>query len=112
MINGRQKGFAYEREIADEIKQIFPDVKRHLEYQMQECAGFDLDNTKLHDWDFKVQCKRGRKYAPINKIFEVKEDGIPLLVTRGDRCESMVAMKLKDFIMILDAYKKLSEYWN
>jgi len=101
IINGRKKGLSYEREIANELKPIFPDVKRHLEFQIQDCKGYDLDNTELLGMNFKIQCKRYKQYAPISKIFEVKEEGIPVLITRGDRQESMVVMKLDDWKEVL-----------
>ena len=97
MINGRTKGLSYERDIANLLKEIFPNCKRHLESQMQEARGFDLDNTgKL-----KFQLKRGRNYAPINKIEEIKEDGIKILITRADRKKDIVALYLTDFINLL-----------
>ena len=97
----RRKGHSFEREIAIQFRKIFPEAKRHLEYQACEAQGIDLDHTG----EFRVQCKRGRKYSPIGTIKEIQldpiEGGVPLLVTRGDNTETMVALSLKDFLAIL-----------
>ena len=93
----RTKGHSYEREIAREFKEMgFPTAERQLEYQISEAFGVDLKNTD----PFLVQCKRGRKWASISKIKEIKrafEQYIPLLITKGDREESVVCMYLRDF---------------
>lgn len=93
----RTKGHSFEREIAIQLREVFPEAKRHLEFQADEAAhGVDLVNTgKLG-----IQCKRMKKYASLSKIKEVKR-GIPALVTKGDREEILIALPLKDFIEIL-----------
>ena len=95
----RTKGHSYERECAKLLRGIFPDAKRHLEVQIQDCQGYDLDNTGK----FRFQCKRMKKWASISKIKEVTDlDGtIPALITKGDREKSVVALYLDDFIKIL-----------
>ena len=104
----RDKGLNYEREIARKLKHIFPDVKRHLEFQYQECDGYDLDNTGK----FKIQCKRLKKYTSISKIEEVqaKPGEIPALITKGDRKKDVVCLYLQDFINLLDRFNKAKEY--
>jgi len=94
----RVKGLSFERWVANELKHIFPKAKRHLEFQFQECSGFDIDNTgKL-----KIQCKAYKDYAPISKIEEVKESGIPCLVTKGDRKPPMIVLPFAEFIKIIE----------
>ena len=94
----RTKGHTYERETAVKFQAVFPDAKRHLEYQAGEANGVDLDNTG----NLAIQCKRYKGYAPINKIFEVDAPGkIPVLVTKADRQPDMVILPLADFIRIL-----------
>ena len=91
----RSKGYGYEREIAHELKEFFPEAKRHLEFQESDAKGFDLDNTGK----YRIQCKRYKSYAPIAKIEEVhKESGsVPVLMTRGDNKPTVVCMYLEDF---------------
>lgn len=97
----RNKGHSFEREIASLLRPIFPEVRRHLEYQASEARGVDLDATG----PFRIQCKRGKRYASISAIEEVQvcpiEGGIPLLVTKGDRTDITVTLYFDDFINLL-----------
>lgn len=98
----RQRGLGYEREVANAFKKYssFTEAKRHLEFQIEEAdAGRDLDNTG----PLAIQCKRGRKYASITKIFEVKKlpGNIPMLITRADNMPSMATLSLEDFFKLL-----------
>jgi len=95
----RVKGHGFERWVANQLKQVFPDAKRHLEFQGTEARGFDLDNTG----QYHIQCKAYRGYAPISKIQEVHpEDGFtPVLVTKGDYLEPMAVLPLSAFIELL-----------
>ena len=98
-INVRQKGHAFERFLAKVLSPVFPNAKRHLENQVQEAMGFDLDNTGV----FRFQCKAYAKYAPLAKIEEIKDlDGtIPVLVTKGNNLTPLAALPLADFVEIL-----------
>ena len=93
----RTRGHNYEREIANVFNALYPDAKRKLEYQISDCTGVDISNVG----PFKIQCKRGKKYAPLSKIKEIQEEGIHLLVTKGDREKSIACLYLDDFIEIL-----------
>lgn len=96
----RTKGHGFEREVAIQLRKVFPECKRHLENQIQEAKGFDLDNTG----PFRFQCKAMARYAPISRIEEVQDlaGTIPALITKGDRKKPVVALYLEDFIRILD----------
>lgn len=97
-INVRTKGHSFEREIAKLLRCIFPNARRHLEYHKEDCKGFDLDNTgKL-----KIQCKRGKKYAPLSKIKEpqCKEGEMPVLITKGDHEKPIIAFYLEDWLKL------------
>lgn len=97
----RRKGHSFERWVANELKKVFPEARRHLEYQAPEALGVDLDNTG----DFRIQCKRGRKYAALSALDEVQidpiEGGIPVLVTRADDKIALVAMPFAAFVKLL-----------
>lgn len=93
----RSRGLNFEREIANKLKEVFPDAKRKLEYQWQAATGVDLENTgKL-----KIQCKRSKTTIPMRKIKEIKEEGIHLLVSKKDREDIFVTMYFEDFIKII-----------
>ena len=95
----RTKGHSYERSIANKLKCVFPNAKRHLESQMEECKGYDLDHTG----PYRIQLKRYKKYVSIGKIEEVHEEEgtIPILITKGDHKPDMVVMPLTHFIHLI-----------
>lgn len=91
----RNKGHSFERDIASKFRAFFPKACRQLEYQ--EGLGIDLANTG----DLRIQCKAYKNYAPLSKIEEAGESGIPALVTKGDRKPTLIALRLSDFLNIL-----------
>ncbi len=100
----RQRGHSFEREVAKDFHSMgYKKARRHLEYHATDAEdGIDLVDTG----PFYVQAKRGRQYAPINKIFEIKKKGgINLLVTRADNMESMVVMSMDDFKCIVNSLR-------
>lgn len=107
----RVKGRAFEQLIAKMLRPIFPDARRHLEFQAFEAAfGADLAGTG----PYQIQCKRGRKWCSLSAIEQVKADEafgeIPLLVTQGDFKRILVAMPIEAFLGLLSkAYAVDSE---
>lgn len=97
----RKKGHGFEREIAIQLREVFPGARRHLEYQDCEANGIDLVGTGL----YRIQCKRLKKYAPISLIEEVQCDelmgDIPVLVTAGDSKPTMAVLPLADLIRLM-----------
>lgn len=106
-INVRAKGHSFERWCANKfrITEVFPFAKRHLEMQMQEADGIDLDNTG----HFKIQCKVGKQIPKViydwyNKISSKKGHGyddIETIVMKRDKENPLVVMCLDDFIKIV-----------
>lgn len=105
----RRKGHQFERDI---VNALGDGAKRVLEYQ--EGLGYDVEYERL-----RIQCKRGKSYAPINKIEEVYEGmkksnnkdiqtAIPALITKADKKRAIVALYLDDFIKIYDGYSMCS----
>ena len=96
----RTKGSSFERWVANQLKSVFPEAKRHLEFQTQEARGVDLDNTG----PFAIQCKAYAKYPPITKIQEVqlREGEIPVLVCKGDRLTPMAVLPFDEFVRLLE----------
>ncbi len=97
----RDKGIAFEKWVARELRAVFPDAKRHLEFQKHTCFGVDIDGTD----PYFIQCKRNRGYAPISAIEEVQTDvifgDVPVLVTRGDGKPAMAVLPFVSFIQLL-----------
>lgn len=101
----RTKGHNFEREVAGVLRDIFPEAKRQLEYQEDECKGVDIANTGK----YKIQCKCKKKYVSVNTMKEIqcgKED-VPIVVTKAMREEPMAILPWKDLInLIRDAESK------
>ena len=97
----RTKGHSFELWCAKKLRKVFPDAKRHLEYQQSEATGTDLTGTGR----YLIQCKRMKRYAPLKAISEVKvcpiEGGVPILITKGDHLDPLVAMPFSEFLRLL-----------
>lgn len=93
----RTKGHNFEREVAKAFRQLYPESMRQLEYQI----GLGVD---VKAGPFDIQCKRNKKWCPLSKIKEVPDSPgrVPLLVTKGDREKTLVAMELDVFLKILE----------
>ena len=106
MINSRKKGHSFERENVKEFRVVYPDCERSQEGSPEDRHGIDLRGTG----DLRVQCKRGKNYAPISKIEEVKTtNGKRVLVTKGDRKPPVVVIDRDFFIELLSIRKKYNE---
>jgi len=102
--HSRTKGHSFERKIANELKRFYPEAKRNVTETQTGGQGVDLVDTG----PFKIQCKRYKGYAPINKIFEVvckAETDIPLLITKADAEPIMVVISMKHFLLMLRKVK-------
>jgi hypothetical protein len=102
----RTKGHSFEREVAIALRPVYPEARRHLEYQDAEANGVDLINTG----PYRVQCKRGRKPSPISAIKEITADElmgeVPVLVTQGDRDRVYAVIPFEEFLFLIGALKK------
>jgi hypothetical protein len=95
----RRKGHNFEREIAKLLRQYYPNAKRQLEYQ--EGVGFDIAETG----DLSVQCKVGKSFKIEKALKEaVRDNKIPLAITKKDREDIVVSMYWKDFEFFLVCY--------
>jgi len=106
----RTKGHSFERAVAQAFRCVYPNARRHLEYQDEECTGVDL----AHVGPFRVQCKKLKGYAPISCIEEAEHDRdfgeIPLLVTAADGKEAMAVLPLDALLTLLKDLKRDSSY--
>ena len=92
----RRKGHGYEREVAAQLREIFPNARRGLQYQ--DGAGVaDVVNVG----PFHVECKRGAKPNPRAALEQAINDAaggmVPLAVIRDDRAEAFCVLRWDDF---------------
>jgi len=104
--SARRKGHQFERDIANKLKSVYPNVRRQLEYNENDCMGIDLVNTG----PFRIQCKKLKKYAPISAIEEVVHfdflGEIPVLITAGDNKPPLAVIPLETFLDMLKHWPK------
>lgn len=97
----RTKGHGYEREIAKRLRLVFPSARRQLEYNARDANGVDIQETGR----YKIQCKRGRKYASVAALKEVICDealgDVPVLVTKADNERDLVVIPFEEFLDLL-----------
>lgn len=102
----RNKGHSFERELAILLRPLFPNARRHLEYQDQEANGVDLVETG----DFRFQSKKCKAYVSINTIHEIQCDRllgeVPVLVTAADRAPAMAVLYLDDLLALIRSHVK------
>jgi len=93
----RTKGIGYERAIARRFRDLDEKSIRNYENLPGATLGHDVEAC-----GFLIQCKKGKGYAPINKIFEVQSTkGIPLLITKADYRPDVVCIFLDSFMELL-----------
>lgn len=89
-INGRRKGSSYEREVGAELG---------LARELTQCreGGGDLEHPAL-----AIECKRRARVVNIPKAMAQAEASakgrVPVVIHRVDRAESLVTMKLSDWV--------------
>lgn len=100
----RQKGNTFEREIAMDLRMMgFTKAGRHLEFQINNAVGVDID----HAGPFRIQCKNFQKYPSMSFIEEVQDKtGIPLLVAKANGKPPLVAIPWDEFLKIVSAWMK------
>lgn len=100
----RQKGLQFERDVANAIGHVYPEAKRHLEYQADSAQeGRDISNTG----PYAIQCKNLQNYVPIKTIKEVTKtkDNRPVLITKGNKMKPVVVMYFDDWVKMLEEIK-------
>lgn len=110
-INGAKKGKQFERDLAINIRHIFPEAERMMEYQASSVVGVDLQGTDV----LRFQCKNHANYCSVGTIKEIQiqhEEEIPILVTKGIRMEPMAVMPLRKLVTLLEVVYGLQDQWE
>jgi Holliday junction resolvase len=94
----RTKGASYEREVVNELRDLLGPVVRRCWERASE-KGHDIDLP-----GFAVECKRYAKiavHAWMDQAVEQARNGdTPLVIMRADRKESLVLMRLTDWVKL------------
>lgn len=98
----RKKGHGFERSVALQLREFWPNVRRQLEYHVDDCMGVDLMNTG----HYRIQCKATKRYVSLKAIDEVVCDEqiageVPVLIAKADRGRTLVAIPMEEFLRLL-----------
>jgi len=101
----REKGAQFEREIAAELRRIFPDSKRGLG---QARSGYEVADVEVPL--FWVETKRQKnsnvraflRQADEATMKSPREYRIPLVVSCEDRATPIVTMHFEDFLALME----------
>lgn len=105
----RQKGAQFERDIASELKSLFPGAKRGIGQARSSSEVADVDGIE-HFW---VECKRRSTPVEIKKAMEqaIKAKGsldrMPLVVSKEDNEKALATLLWSDFLVILSDWLRL-----
>ncbi|MCO5189385.1 MAG: hypothetical protein M9928_21785 [Anaerolineae bacterium] len=94
----RDKGQRGEREAAALLQRVYPDACRKVANDANHENGVDLDNTGA----LRVQVKRHKRPAPVTALYEIRSDGIHVLLTRGDGGEWLAVLRAADLVDIIE----------
>jgi len=103
--HSRTKGHTFEREVAKVMRVSFPDAERGLQYR--DPSSCDVEGTP-----FRIECKRqkvitaGDVKRAINQChgdaYEWEDERPCIVITREDRGEPYVHMKLGTLLMVVE----------
>jgi hypothetical protein len=96
----RTKGASYEREVVNELKDLLGPVVRRC---------WERASDKGHDIDLPGFAPELKRYARIGKVYQWMAQAeaqagllnpmpMPIVICRADREESLVIMRLEDFV--------------
>ena len=101
MKNSKAKGARYEREIAHILKTYGYNARRTQQY----CGATDESSDVVGLDGFHIECKHyantGFKYEWLDQAIRDCNNNIPIVVHKIDRKESVVTLRLTDFLEII-----------
>ena len=99
MINSRDKGARGERELSSKLREYGYNARR-----TQQFCGANGDADVVGLPNIHIECKRVEKLNIYNAIAQAKHDKreneIPAVFHRKDRCNWLVTKELNDFMKI------------
>jgi hypothetical protein len=98
----RNKGASFEREIARELRAVWPEAVRGLG---QARAADEVPDVDVPGW--WIECKRMRECRPQAALRQAEKAAIgsgriPVAITRDDRDRTVVTLNLEDWIALVE----------
>lgn len=107
-INSREKGKRGERELSSKLKEYGFDTRRGQQY-----CGSNGDADVIGLPGIHIECKRVERLNIYDAISQAKSDAkndeIPIVFHRKDRCNWLVSMELEEFMKIYREYYEKEE---
>lgn len=91
----RRKGRRVERELAEQLRRVFPDAKRGF----QSRSG--RDQCDIEGTPYWIEAKGGKcpnPRAAMRQAIEATDGRVPVVIVKDDRCEPFVVMRLQDWL--------------
>lgn len=102
-VNSREKGARYERELAGQFREYGFDARRGQQYSG---ANGDADVVGLPG--LHIEAKRREKMQLYDWMAQSVRDArageLPVVMHRASRCETLVTMRLPDFMQLYSEY--------
>jgi len=99
----RNKGAAFEREVAEMLRPVWPAARRNLsQTRTAKVEGGDVQNTH----PFHIKCKRGAatiQSAMRQAARDCAESCAPVVASRQDRGDTLVTMLASDWMALVAA---------
>ena len=102
-INSKRKGAKGEVELAHKLEEYGFNTRRSVQYNGKDGQADVIGLPKIH-----IECKRVEKLNIYDAIAQAKRDAkngdMPTVFHRKNRCNWLVTMELKDFMLLYDGY--------
>jgi len=108
--SSRTRGHSWERFVSAALRMIWPDARRHLEYQDGEANGIDIANTGE---TFRIQCKSTAKVPNIPQVFkEIRHDqeNIPVVIFKVTGKGEYACFKFEDAKLLMGIFEKAERF--
>ena len=108
MTNSRDKGARYEREVAAFFRQYGLGALRGQQFSAAN-GDPDVIVPEYEDWMW-IECKRVEKLNLYKAMEQAKRDAnemqMPVVIHRKNNQESLVTMRLEDWILLAETYAR------
>ena len=102
-INSKRKGSTGERQLAHKLEEYGYNTRRSVQYNGKDGQADVVGLPKIH-----IECKRVEKLNIYNAIDQAKRDAknddMPTVFHRKNRCNWLVTMGLDEFMKLYDGY--------
>lgn len=95
----RTKGAKFEREVAIDLREIWPDAKRGLQSRGGGAEVADVIGVPFH-----VECKHGVQPSPRAALYQAQRDtqGLPpVAIIKDNGCKAFVVLPYSDWLQLV-----------